>query len=78
MAEVLVVVTKGDEVSEELADGPEIEPIIDADLTAFDEYFQKGLGNGPLVESERAILKTYLYWKCVAEKAGGSSTVENV
>lgn len=46
----------------------ELEAIVDADITAFDECFQRELSNEPLVRSEIAILKTYLLWKTHPEK----------
>jgi hypothetical protein len=46
----------------------EIEPAVGEDLRAFETWFQ-GLGNDPLVRSEVAILKTYLYWKLRGEHA---------
>jgi hypothetical protein len=32
---------------------------VDADIEAFNVYFQQELGNDPLVRSERAIIKTF-------------------
>lgn len=64
MAEVLITVVAGDEVDEHLLDQPKaLEEAVDADLNAFDTYFQRELKNAPLLPSERAILKTYLYYK---------------
>jgi len=40
-----------------------LEEAVDAELASFDTWFQATLGNGPLVNSERAIVKTYLAWK---------------
>jgi len=45
----------------------EIEVEVDEDLKAFDEWFV-GLGNAPMVGVERAILKTYLFYKTVGAK----------
>ncbi len=49
----------------------QLERLVEEDLQAFDTWFQKKqmetAGQGekpePLVRGERAILKTYLYWK---------------
>jgi hypothetical protein len=41
----------------------EIEALVDADVAKFDGYFQGELKNEPLTAAERAILKTYLYFK---------------
>lgn len=54
--------------------GEELERLVEADIQAFDAWFQKQqkeaaakaggeVFSEPLVRSERAILKTYLYWK---------------
>lgn len=55
--------------------GTELEAVVDADLAKFDEWLQErqrqaqreqGVANPevqPIVRSERAILKTYLWWK---------------
>lgn len=69
MAEVVVYVTSGDEVTEQtVTDSKKLEEAVDADIVAFDEYFQKELKNEPLVRSERAIIKTYLHWKTHQER----------
>lgn len=47
-----------------------LEAAVDKELVAFDEWFQSR-GNDPIVRSERAILKTYLWYKCKAEKKDG-------
>jgi len=39
------------------------EKACDDEIAAFEEFFQGELNNEPLVRSERAILKTYLFWK---------------
>lgn len=41
----------------------EHEKLADEEIKKFDDWFQKQTGNEPLVRSERAILKTYLYYK---------------
>ena len=51
----------------EVVDAKELEPAIDADIARFNECFQQELGNEPLVRSELAILKTYLWFKTHAE-----------
>jgi len=39
-----------------------IEAEVDADIAAFDAWFQS-LPNDPLVRSEKAAIKTYLFYK---------------
>lgn len=39
-----------------------LEEDVEADIKTFETWFQS-LDNDPLVRSEVAILKTYLYWK---------------
>ena len=69
MAEVLVSVVTGDEVDERaVSDRAELEAAVDADIAAFDAYFQKKLNNDPLLASEKAMLKTYLWFKTHTEK----------
>lgn len=70
MSAVVVIVTEGDDVDEShITDSVELEAAVDADITAFDEYFQRELKNDePLSKSERAIVKTYLWWKTHQEK----------
>ncbi len=46
-----------------------LESTVDEDLLRFEEYF-RGLGNDPLVRSEKAILKTYLHYKLRIEGKG--------
>lgn len=51
-------------VQAHLLDGKtELEPIVDADLNRFAEFYSRTLKNGPLSPFERAAIKTYLYWK---------------
>jgi len=45
------------------------EQIVDADIKAFDTWFQ-GLGNDPLIGPEKATIKTYLAWKLGLMKKG--------
>jgi len=50
-------------------EGDFIAAVVDADIAAFGEYFQRELKNDePLSKSEKAILKTYLWWKTHPEK----------
>lgn len=64
MAEVVVSVVEGDEATEQVIEEPKaLEAAVDVDLAAFDQYFQKVLLNDPLSPSEKAVLKTYLWWK---------------
>lgn len=46
----------------------ELETSVSEDLAAFDAWFQS-LGNDPLVRSEVAILKTYLYFKLKGQES---------
>lgn len=46
----------------ELDGKTELEPIVDADLKKFEEFYDKRLKN-TLSKFERAAIKTYLYWK---------------
>jgi hypothetical protein len=81
MAEIVVVVTNGDEVTEEVTvEARELEAAVDADIAAFDVYFQEVMKNDPLIPSERAMLKTYLWFKTHPEKhdAQQASSSEHV
>lgn len=40
-----------------------VETLVNADIESFDRYFQGELKNEPLSPAERAIIKTYLYYK---------------
>ena len=42
--------------------GPELAKGMDAEVDAFEQWFA-GQGNAPLVNVERAIIKTYIAWK---------------
>lgn len=44
-------------------EGKELEAIVDRDLEAFSDFFCRGLGNSSLTGPEKAIVKTWLYWK---------------
>lgn len=41
----------------------DLEAAVDADIKAFDAWFRENKGAEPLVRSEVAILKTYLWFK---------------
>lgn len=62
---VIAVTCPAGEGSEHAA---QLEAAVDADIAKFDEYFQRELQNAPLIKSEVAVLKTYLYWKTHQEK----------
>lgn len=67
---VTVVVTRaavGDEKP------PPLEQVVDADIAEFEEYFCKMLKNSSLAAPEKAILKTYLYWKTHPAEPSGSA-----
>jgi hypothetical protein len=49
------------------AEKPMLEEVVDADLAAFEDYFCGELKNASLAKPERAILKTYLFFKLVVE-----------
>lgn len=46
-----------------------LEAEVDRELDAFNEWFQ-AQGNGPIVRPEKAILKTFLWYKLKAGKNG--------
>lgn len=75
MSKVVVLACVGDDAGD-LVDlvGAELEAAVDEDIVEFDQYFQQVLQNEPLVLSERAILKTYLYWKTHQETKDASQT----
>jgi hypothetical protein len=56
-------VTRRQPADESNLSGKELEAVVDEDLGAFNEYFQKNCDNSPLRPEETAILKTYLWWK---------------
>lgn len=39
-----------------------VEPVVDEDISEFNRFFQ-GLGNEPLNNFEKSVIKTYLAWK---------------
>ena len=45
-----------------------LEQRVDEEIAEFDEYFQKELGNDPLVKGESAIIKTFLHYHLVHKK----------
>ena len=42
---------------------PILEKKVVHEVAAFEEFFMKSLGNGPLHDYEKAILKTFLLWE---------------
>lgn len=51
-------------VQAHLLDGKtELEPVVDRDLDAFDEFYRTKLSNTGMTRFERAAIKTYLHWK---------------
>ena len=52
---------------------PALEQVVDADIAEFEEYFCKMLKNSSLAAPEKAILKTYLYWKTHPAEPSGSA-----
>jgi hypothetical protein len=61
MAKVVVQIADG-------SDDQKLETTVDADIAAFDEYFQSELKNDPMSPSEKAIVKTFLYFKLVHQR----------
>lgn len=52
-----------------------LEAEVDADIAKFNEWFQRHLQNDkPLAPSEKAVLKTYLWWKVKGENDGAQSS----
>lgn len=51
-----------------------LEEAVDKDIADFDMYFQNTLKNEPLTKSERAAIKTYLWFKTHVN--GGSNGTE--
>jgi hypothetical protein len=47
-------------------EGGSLEQVVDEDIICFEEYFKK-LGNDPLSKPEKAIIKTYLWFKVQAK-----------
>jgi hypothetical protein len=47
-----------------------VEQLADKDIERFNRWFQ-ALGNDPLLKSEVAIIKTFLYFKLFEEKKSG-------
>jgi len=45
-----------------------VEAAVDAEIETFNQFFQSELKNEPLLKSEIALLKTYLFWKTRPEK----------
>jgi hypothetical protein len=44
------------------------EAAVDQEIESFNQFFQSELKNEPLIKSETAVLKTYLFWKTRTEK----------
>jgi mannitol-1-phosphate/altronate dehydrogenase len=53
--------------------GKELEALVEADIKRFEAYFVRlqnnPVANDPLDKYEKAILKTYLYWKANVDGA---------
>jgi hypothetical protein len=74
--EVTVITKEGlsfpkDKEAEENLTGEELEKIVNADLDGFSEFFCKRLNNDSLSGPERAVIKTYLWWKTHPEGTSG-------
>jgi hypothetical protein len=54
--------------------GEELEKVVDEDLKEFAKFFCKGLKNESLANAERAIIKTYLWWKTHEESEPSQPT----
>lgn len=57
----------------EVRGSEELEKLVEEDLRMFEAWF-RAKGNDPLVRSERAILKTYLWFKVKGETDATSGT----
>lgn len=68
----LVVLITPDDLKSSPPDMKVAEVVVDQDIEAFNTYFE-GLGNDPLVKSERAIIKTYLHWKMKGDRDGAAT-----
>jgi hypothetical protein len=51
--------------------GEELESVVDEDIKRFDKFFQEELKNEPMRKDEKAILKTYLWWKANRDSHAG-------
>lgn len=49
--------------ADNLSNSKELEKEVDADIVNFDAWFQQAGKNDPLTGAEKAILKTWLWWK---------------
>ena len=55
-------------VERDASDQP-LEKLVDADINEFEKWFREYLQNGePLTKSERAILKTYCFFKTQGDR----------
>lgn len=52
----------------ELSPDASVDEQLNEEVAEFEKYFMVGLQNEPLVRSESAILKTYLFWKTREKK----------
>lgn len=69
----LVVESHTENTPEDEQEAASMERMVDADIKEFDEYFQKVLGNDPLVRGESAIIKTFLYYHLVHKKTANAA-----
>lgn len=53
---------------------PELEREVDEDIAKFDAWFSANVEPTPLIMGEKAILKTYLYWKIKKENGDDTSS----
>lgn len=53
-----------------LQDHKALETAVDSDIAEFNEWFQAEGKNDPLTPAEKAIIKTYLWWKTLGQKQG--------
>ena len=58
--------------SDKAVDGLLLEEEVDADIAAFEKFMMTRVDtSGPLSKPEKAIIKTYLYWKTHPELNNG-------
>jgi hypothetical protein len=52
----------GEEIGDSLS-GKDLESIVDEDLKNFAQFYIKTLGNSKLSDYEKAVIKTFIWWK---------------
>ena len=68
-----VVVLDGRDASAVDLPGKDLEEVVDADLADFEKFMMEKVDDsGPLSGPEKAILKSWIWWKTHAEEASSS------